>query len=696
MLYTNKDQLSVIELDNGTDSITIEKLKRVLTNRPSNIYYCVANGRLAGVISTGDIYKACVKGLNSVTINKQFTYLRAGEYMKAKSIFDEKRNINGIPVVTENKTLIGDYTRWDDLAYIKIIISTRGNRIPDWTDGKKIILVQPNKFYTDRLEVFNILKNHLEEQSIPVQSIDYQEAVKYLEQADMLLFVDENEIRAFRILLHITLGQDYDAGNGDRLQTYKNVFSSEDFCKRMYNFYLEGLHDKGINILGLVLRESSYYQKLMEELQKQFYFAGEKMWGGTLPKFKHKLFFDELYSEEYTEEILNIRTKGFVNERGLCRPKDCHGKYYNVAKGERTTVKQPEEYTKTIYIVGGCYILGDYADDAHTIESLLQMRICHMKDGGRIRVVNCGVCGADYCQVLAHIASLQLKKGDIIVVDRPPEHVKGVRYIDLNTVLEKNKVGTEWLGDWVLHCNHKVYELYAEAIYDTLGTLLTEEVEGQGQLIYKDDNYIKFLYINQYFVGFDFHKYGKVGSIVMNCNPFTYGHRYLIEQALQKVDFLFVFVVEEDQSTFSFVERFTMVSEGCADLEHVMVVPSGPFILSQMSFPEYFVKETSKDIEEHTEQDIITFAECIAPQLGIKYRFVGEEPDDVVTNQYNCAMKKILPQYGIELVEIPREKINGQNISASSARRYMEDNNMEMLDIILPSTTRKNLFGVDF
>ena len=36
------------------------------------------------------------------------------------------------------------------------------------------------------------------------------------------------------------------------------------------------------------------------------------------------------------------------------------------------------------------------------------------------------------------------------------------------------------------------------------------------------------------------------------------------------------------------------------------------------------------------------FGKYICPSLGISIRFVGEEPLDNVTNQYNKAMKEIL------------------------------------------------------
>lgn len=154
-------------------------------------------------------------------------------------------------------------------------------------------------------------------------------------------------------------------------------------------------------------------------------------------------------------------------------------------------------------------------------------------------------------------------------------------------------------------------------------------------------------------------------------------------------------MVEEDKSVFSFMERFAMVCEGVADLKNVKVVPSGPFILSRTSFPKYFIKESDADIVENVENDITFFAERIAPYLSISYRFVGEEPNDSVTNEYNLAMKRILPKYGIELVEIPRKEQDNTYISASLVRKYLTDDDTMNLKKLVPESTVKILFGSD-
>ncbi len=163
-----------------------------------------------------------------------------------------------------------------------------------------------------------------------------------------------------------------------------------------------------------------------------------------------------------------------------------------------------------------------------------------------------------------------------------------------------------------------------------------------------------------------------VGSIVMNCNPFSLGHRYLIEYASQNCDKLYIFVVEEDKSVFPFDVRFKLIKEGVSDLGNVYVFPSGHYIISSSTFPTYFLKENSDAAKIHSEIDVSLFAEKIARPLHITKRFVGEEPRCPVTSKYNNAMKAFLPKYGIEVIEIPRiESQDKEIISASIIRKKL-------------------------
>jgi len=186
-------------------------------------------------------------------------------------------------------------------------------------------------------------------------------------------------------------------------------------------------------------------------------------------------------------------------------------------------------------------------------------------------------------------------------------------------------------------------------------------------------------------------QFNTIGSIVMNCNPFTRGHRYLIEECAKKCDRLIVFVVQEDKSFFPFSERYKLVKDGCSDLENVYVIESGKFIISSLTFEDYFNKKSLQDRVIDCSDDVILFINEIAPTLNIKIRFVGSEPNDKVTNQYNRTLERMLPSYGIDFQEIPRKETNGEVISASRVRDLLKGHDWETISKLVPDVTLKYL-----
>lgn len=178
-----------------------------------------------------------------------------------------------------------------------------------------------------------------------------------------------------------------------------------------------------------------------------------------------------------------------------------------------------------------------------------------------------------------------------------------------------------------------------------------------------------------------------VGSVVMNCNPFTLGHRYLIESAAKKCDKLYVFVLSEDKSMFHAADRLEMVRLGTMDLPNVTVLPTGPYLISSATFPTYFLKEREETEQIHCRLDIEIFVNYYVPHFGITKRFVGTEPLSPFTNQYNEALKLHLPQKGIALKELPRLEVNGTPVSASSVRAHLQAGNMENVKLLVPPTT---------
>jgi [citrate (pro-3S)-lyase] ligase len=178
---------------------------------------------------------------------------------------------------------------------------------------------------------------------------------------------------------------------------------------------------------------------------------------------------------------------------------------------------------------------------------------------------------------------------------------------------------------------------------------------------------------------------GTTGAVVMNCNPFTLGHRYLIERAAAECGFLYVFVVEEDKSEYSFEDRLTLVEKCVSNIRNVKVLPSGKFIISTLTLPEYF--EKSKEVTIDATYDIETFARHIAPALNISRRFAGDEPTCYITRQYNQAMKDILPKYGIEFVVFQRKEFNGIPVSASTVRKLVKEGKYEDIKNLVPEST---------
>lgn len=173
------------------------------------------------------------------------------------------------------------------------------------------------------------------------------------------------------------------------------------------------------------------------------------------------------------------------------------------------------------------------------------------------------------------------------------------------------------------------------------------------------------------------------GVVVMNCNPFTLGHRYLIEQAAKQVERLFVMVVREDCSLFAYAERKAMVEQGVAHLENVTVIDGSEYAISQATFPTYFLKRLDDAADTQMLLDLDLFRRHIAPALGATVRFVGTEPTDRLTRRYNQLMHEVLA----DVRETARLEKEGNAVSASRVRKAMEHGDMSTIRQLVPPTT---------
>lgn len=296
------------------------------------------------------------------------------------------------------------------------------------------------------------------------------------------------------------------------------------------------------------------------------------------------------------------------------------------------------------------------------------------------------------------IQSLTLMENDIVILidrlmEKKPDYQSDLPVAD---IIKKRQ--DDWFWDIPMHATAKGCFEIANAMANWLEPLLNDTVSDDpkclqmGKVILDEKAQKKLeKYIRQVKECQRIEKGSSVGAIVMNCNPMTRGHLYLIEHARSKVDYLYIFVVQEDKSDFRFEERFAMVKQVTEQFENVIVVPSGEFVLSYATMPLYFEKEEKKEDTLDAVHDLTIFGEYVAKELGITKRFVGEELLDPVTRQYNEAMKRILPNYGIEVEEIKRLETDQGIISASAVRKWIKEDNWEAVRKFVPAAVYSRL-----
>ena len=179
---------------------------------------------------------------------------------------------------------------------------------------------------------------------------------------------------------------------------------------------------------------------------------------------------------------------------------------------------------------------------------------------------------------------------------------------------------------------------------------------------------------------------GVSAALVMNANPFTLGHQYLVETAAKNCDTLHLFVLSEDASLVPFAVRKRLVQAGIAHIPGVVLHDSGPYIISSATFPSYFLKDEAAVIDGHARLDLAVFTR-IAQALNVTHRFVGEEPTSQVTGLYNKIMAQELPKAGVQCHVIPRREAGGKAISASTVRAALQNGDWDTLKALVPATT---------
>ncbi len=364
--------------------------------------------------------------------------------------------------------------------------------------------------------------------------------------------------------------------------------------------------------------------------------------------------------------------------------------------GNRKVVNSGNDTMQTIYMLGNCHYHGYVVKEEDSIASILSRIVYTNAKKAKVNDLSVAVEGLE--DRYFKLYDSNIANNDIVIIYATAYWDEDVIMTDMELVGEQIK--HEWYWDVPIHCGREGYEIIANQIYERICPVL----ESQKQETYEfrvlpetEREIEKYLKLAEKIINSD-EKYRsltarselqemKAGAIVMNCNPFTYGHQYLIETAARLVHVLYIFVVEEDKSVFPFEQRIRLVREGTKHLDNVIVVPSGKFMISSTTFPGYFMKDNVQEASCDSFLDLKIFAHYVAPRFNIGIRFVGEEPFDKVTAQYNADMKVILNEQNIMVLEIPRKKNGANIISATTVRKLLAEKNWDELERYVPQTT---------
>ena len=684
MIYVEKENLPCISLSAPSEEIGFPALKEALQRHPSDLIYMEHKDQLYGLVSMGDIVRACAEGQKTVRINTSFRKAEKNEYLRAREIFFKNTRIHELPVTDEKGRLCGAFSRFDDLLFLKYWNGWDHCRyIARFTCQKPhLALVRPVSPCEECARQYALWTEKLRKAGFLCREIFPEQVPEAYAGSDLILFTDEAQKRGARSILCMEGRTFY---NDERSMTFCELVRSmsEPPAEELFR----DLQERGIHVLFLCTdRTDSVYQK---QLFDAFHSRSQRFGRGT--EYVHpeeaEAFYGDLYSEEYAHKVGRHM---FLTEKqnSFTRLKDCNEPYFHIVNGERLTVGQPEKADSAIYFFGPCVCIGPYVEDGHTVESFLQQELS--REGYLYRVINAGCWESSYSELL-RIMSTPMKKGDIAVIFYQNISFPSADHIDLLSVLEENQVPAEWLLDSPLHCNDRVHRLYAKAVFQKLRDTVLRKADPAvvsswrpGKL-FPSRKAVEFLYLDRYFWNLAPAGGARVANIGIHGNPFTNGHLHLAKTALQHADRLIVLILEEERGLFSFAERFAMACAALDGLGDVIVAPSGPFHGTRVTFPEYFTKEESA-MEENAENEFRIFGALIAPALGITIRFLGDENHNPMMQKFNRIVSSVLNEYGIETVEIPRKQVGGQPVSASAIRALSPEQFPMLADRVPPTT----------
>jgi hypothetical protein len=171
----------------------------------------------------------------------------------------------------------------------------------------------------------------------------------------------------------------------------------------------------------------------------------------------------------------------------------------------------------------------------------------------------------------------------------------------------------------------------------------------------------------------------------MSCNPFTSGHRHLVEVGSKLFDYFVVFLMQEGINlVFDKTECENLARIGVEDLENVIVVPMSDVFSYQTYWAEYndVALRHSKNLVGLNTYELLNIVGKAFKRINVQHFLCGIETNDNITHQHIVQAKTVFPQNDINVITIPRKKManNMLSISGTQCREYLKTQQYDKLN----------------
>lgn len=397
-----------------------------------------------------------------------------------------------------------------------------------------------------------------------------------------------------------------------------------------------------------------------------------------------------------------------IDDNGVTVQENVSSPYVNVINGVRRTLPRVKDPAGVVHVFGTCTAFGICVPDGLTMPSFLQRLL--LSSGSNSAVINHGCLqGRFLLNTLMRTLTTPMTGLDGIVIldyfedeflSNFPEIIDTARWFN-----ECKTQDEHWFFDYPMHCNARGNSMLACQIFNWFQKAQAKRKAVLGVrrafLSNSHENMVERSLTNSslYYHLQQLSKFGAGDKsnalVIMYASPFTLGHLHLVDCAAKVATEVFVFVISEWFHGETVLNRLDMVRAGLECYKNVHVLPSEIYFASKQYFPEYGDRGGHVKSSERLRFQEEMVVKYLCPALGIKYRFLGEEGGDAVTNDYNTIVRSVSESYGIECRVVPRIAIDGEVVSAKTVRKLVEAKEFSRVGKLVPKTTMEMLLSAE-